>query len=55
MTDALTRDADALHRALDGAGDEVKVSVSRQTAEWLARIVDARSRGQRVVVTHGRA
>ena len=55
MTDILTRDADALHRALDGAGDQVQVSVSRQTAEWLARMVDARSRGQRVVVTHGRA
>lgn len=55
MTDVLSRDADALHRALDGAGDEVKVSVSRETAEWLARIVDARARGQRVVVTHGRA
>lgn len=55
MTDVLTRDAAALHRALDGAGDEVRISVSRQTAEWLASIVDARSRGQRVVVTHGRA
>lgn len=55
MTDVLSRDADALHRALDGAGNEVKVSVSRETAEWLARIVDARARGQRVVVTHGRA
>jgi len=55
VTDVLTRDADALYRALDGAGDEVKVSVSRETAEWLARIVEARSRGQRVVVTHGRA
>ena len=55
MTDVLSRDADALHRALDGEGDEVNVSVSRETAEWLARIVDARSRGQRVVVTHGHA
>ncbi len=55
MTDVLIRDADALHRALDGVGDEVNISVSRQTAEWLARIVDARSRGQRVVVTHGHA
>ena len=25
MTDILTRDADALHRALDGAGDQVQV------------------------------
>lgn len=55
MIDVLSRDADALHRALDIAGDEVEVSVSRQTAEWLARIVDARSHGQRVVVTHGHA
>lgn len=55
MSDVLTRDADALHRALDSVGDQVNVSVSRQTAEWLARIVDARSRGQRVVVTHGHA
>lgn len=55
MTSVLSRDADALHRALDHAGDEVKVSVSRQTAEWLARIMDARSRGQRVIVTHGNA
>ncbi|WOQ16943.1 helix-turn-helix domain-containing protein [Raineyella sp. W15-4] len=55
MTDVLTRDADALHRALDSKGDEVKVTVSRETAEWLARMVDARSRGQRIVVTHGHA
>jgi len=55
MSDVLTRDADALHRALDHGGDQVEVSVSRQTAEWLARIMDARSRGQRVVVTHGHA
>lgn len=55
MASVLIRDADALHRALSGEGDEVNVSVSRETAEWLARIVDARSRGQRVVVTHGRA
>lgn len=51
MTDVLTRDADALHRALDGKGNEVKLSLSRETAEWLARIVDARARGQEVVFT----
>src|SRR6478735_9913100 len=55
MTDLLTRDAVALHRALESTGPEVNVSVSRETAEWLARIVDARSRGQRVVVMHGHA
>lgn len=52
MTDALTRDADALHRALSGTGDEVKLSLSRETAEWLAGIVDARAQGQEIVVTH---
>lgn len=55
MTDILSRDAEALHRALDGDDDEVNVSVSRETATWLAHIVDARSRGQRILVTHGRA
>ncbi|MCX7522472.1 helix-turn-helix domain-containing protein [Microbacterium sp. STN6] len=51
MIDVLTRDANALHRALDGKGAEVKLSLSRETAEWLARIVDARTRGQEVVFT----
>lgn len=55
MTEMLTRDADALHRALGADGDEVAVSVSRETAEWLARIVDARVRGQEVVLTRGHA
>lgn len=55
MADVLARDADALHRALDRRGDEVEITVSRETAEWLVRIVDARSRGQRVLVTHGHA
>lgn len=55
MTDILSRDAEALHRALDGDDDEVNVSVSRETATWLAHIVDARSRGHRILVTHGHA
>lgn len=53
MTDTLSRDAAALQSALEADGDEVEVSVSRETAEWLSRIIDARSRGQRVLVTHG--
>ena len=55
MTEPLTRDADALRRALVKSGDEVEVSVSRETAEWLARIVDARVRGQEIVLTRGNA
>jgi excisionase family DNA binding protein len=55
MTELLTRDADALHRALDKGGDEIEVSVSRETAEWLARLVDAKARGQEVMLTRGNA
>lgn len=55
MTEVLARDADVLHRALESDGDQVELRLSRETAEWLARIVDARSRGQRVLLTRGRA
>lgn len=55
MVKTLTRDAEALHRALDAAGDEVSVSLSRETAELLARLVDARARGLQVLVTRGTA
>ena len=55
MTELLTRDADALHRALgDEGGDTIKVSVSRGTAEWLVRLVDARTRGQEVLLTRSK-
>jgi excisionase family DNA binding protein len=55
MTEVLTRDADAVHRALDKGGDEIRISVSRETAEWLSRLVDAKSRGQEVLLTRGNA
>jgi excisionase family DNA binding protein len=51
MTEILTRDADKLHRALAQGGDEVRVTVSRETAEWMAEIVDAKVSGRDVVVT----
>jgi len=53
MSPVLTRDAEALHSALATSGDEVNVSLSRETAEMLARVVDAQTQGQEVVVTHG--
>jgi len=53
MSPVLTRDAEALHRALGTVGDEVNVSLSRETAEMLARVVDAQVQGQEIVVTHG--
>ncbi|MBB5789563.1 helix-turn-helix domain-containing protein [Jiangella mangrovi] len=55
MTEMLARDVEAVHRALDAGGDEVQVSLSRQTAELLALVVDARARGQQVLVTRGHA
>lgn len=55
MAELLTRDADALHRALDMGGDEIKISVSRETAEWLSRLVDAKARGQEVLLTRADA
>ena len=54
MSDVLTHDADELRRALHTDGDSVHLVLSRETAEWLTGIVDARSRGHRVVVTHSR-
>jgi len=52
MSPVLTRDAESLNRALETDGDEVTVSLSRDTAEMLARIVEAQANGQEVVVTH---
>ena len=55
MPDLLDRDAEALHRALEGAGGEVKVKLSRATAELVSQLVDARARGEEIVVTPGTA
>ena len=55
MTELLIRDADALHRALDKGGDEIEVSVSRETAQWLSHLVDAKARGQGVLLTRSNA
>lgn len=55
MSDLLTRDAGALHRALDSSGDEVRVELSRETAELVSRWIDARARGEEVLVSPGNA
>jgi excisionase family DNA binding protein len=55
MTETIARDVEAVHRALDAGGDQVQVWLSRETAELVARVVDARARGQRVLFTHGDA
>ena len=52
MTETLTRDADQLHRALAKGGAQVRLTVSRETAERMARLVDARVDGQEVVLAN---
>lgn len=49
MSDLLARDAAALHHALEQNGDEVKVSVSRSTAELLAELMEASAQGRVIV------
>ncbi|MCL2503710.1 MAG: helix-turn-helix domain-containing protein [Coriobacteriia bacterium] len=53
MGAVLIRDAEALQRALEVDGDRVNVSLSRETAEMLVRVVEAQAKGQGIVVTHG--
>ncbi|WP_068402417.1 helix-turn-helix domain-containing protein [Kribbia dieselivorans] len=53
MSDVLNVDAKSLHRALDGGGDRIEVSISRETAEWLTRLVDARAQGQEILFARG--
>jgi excisionase family DNA binding protein len=55
MSDLLVRDAAALHRALARTGDEVQVALSRETAELVSRLVDARARGEEILVSPGNA
>jgi excisionase family DNA binding protein len=55
VSDLLARDAEAIHRALANAGDEVRVALSRETAELVVRLVDARVRGEEILVTAGNA
>ncbi len=49
----LERDALALEQALATPGDNIQVSMSRETAEFVAAIVEAKAQGQAVVVSHG--
>ena len=53
MTPVLVRDAQAVHDALATDSDRVQISVSRQTAELIARWMDAEVSGQQVVATKG--
>lgn len=50
---ALARDAEALEAALSGGADQVEVSLSRETVEFVSRVVKAKASGQDVIITHG--
>lgn len=53
MSPALTRDGEALDRALEADGDEMDVRLSRETIEMMARAIHAQEKGQELIVTHG--
>ena len=55
MTELLIRDAEALHEALAKSGGDVQVALSRDTAEFVSRLVDARARGEEIVVSPAKA
>jgi excisionase family DNA binding protein len=55
LNDLLVRDAEALHRALAKSGSEVKVALSRETAELVSQLIDARARGEEILVSPGKA
>lgn len=55
MSDLLERDAEALHRALASSGDKVEIAISRETAELVSRLIDARARGEEILISPGKA
>ena len=55
MTDLLVRDARALHEALASSGADVRVELSRETAELVSQWVDAQTRGEEIIISPGNA
>lgn len=51
MSDTMSRDVDAVRRALEEHGNQVRLSLSRETAEFVARVIEARARGDQVLIT----
>jgi excisionase family DNA binding protein len=53
-TTALSRDARTLERSLAQPGEgQIEVSLSRETVEFVSRIVKAKASGQDVIITQG--
>jgi excisionase family DNA binding protein len=55
VSELLVRDAGVLHRALEQSGDEVQVALSRETVELVSGWVDARARGEEVLISPANA
>ncbi|MDR1213569.1 MAG: helix-turn-helix domain-containing protein [Propionibacteriaceae bacterium] len=49
MAPVSQRDAQALHQALATGGDDISVSLSRETVAFLSQIVDAQASGHEIV------
>ena len=50
---ALVHDAEVLERSLKSTGDQIELSLSRETVEMISDVVKARANGQEVIVTQG--
>jgi DNA-directed RNA polymerase specialized sigma24 family protein len=53
MTPILVQEAEELHHALAGKEPSIKVSLSRNTAELVARVIDAKVEGKEILVARG--
>jgi len=54
MTPAtFARDARTLERSLSGSHKQIDLTLSRETVEFVSRIVKAKASGQDVIITHG--
>jgi len=54
MTPALlAHDAQVLERSLADGRDQISLSLSRETVEFVSQIVNAKASGQDVIITHG--
>jgi len=47
----LQQDVDALRHALEDDSDEVRVTLSRETAEFLAKVINERASGHEIILS----
>jgi excisionase family DNA binding protein len=51
MPQTIERDAEAIRRALDNKSKIVNMTLSRDTAEFVSWIVDAKAQGREIIIT----